>query len=79
LFLVSVSKLSSPAFVAVLNDTIKPYFAHKGKTADEVEAMHRAWRRSLQLQIAPWSRLYMDLAKKANEWWRLREAYRGSI
>ena len=51
------------AFAAVLNDTIKPYLARKGNTADEVEAMHRAWCRSLHLQIALWARAYMDLAK----------------
>lgn len=56
------------AFVAVLNDTIRPYLAAKGDTAEEVEAMHRAWCRSLQLQIALWSKLYMDLAKTNCEW-----------
>jgi hypothetical protein len=56
------------AFVAVLNDTIKPFLARKGNTADEVEGMHRAWCRSLQMQMALWSRAYMDLAKTSNEW-----------
>jgi len=56
------------AFVSVLNDTIKPYLANKGNTADEIEGMHRAWRRSLQLQIALWARPYMDLARTSNEW-----------
>ena len=56
------------AFVAVLNDTIKPYLAGKGNTADEVEGMHRAWCRSLQLQIALWARPYLDLAKTSCEW-----------
>jgi hypothetical protein len=56
------------AFVAVLNDTIKPYLASKGNTADEIEGMHRAWCRSLQMQIALWARPYMDLAKTSNEW-----------
>jgi hypothetical protein len=56
------------AFVAVLNDTIKPYLGYGPASADEVDAMHRAWCRSLQLQIALWSRLYMDLAKAKNEW-----------
>jgi hypothetical protein len=55
-------------FVAVMNDTIKPYFANAGDPAEEVAAMHRAWCRSLQLQIALWSRLYIDLAKTKNEW-----------
>jgi hypothetical protein len=56
------------AFVAVLNDTIKPYLAGKGNAADEVEGMHRAWCRSLQLQVALWARAYMDLAKTSCEW-----------
>ena len=56
------------AFVAVLNDTIKPYLASKGNTADEIEGMHRAWCRSLQLQIALWARPYFDLAKTSSEW-----------
>jgi hypothetical protein len=56
------------AFVAVLNDTIKPYLANAGDPAQEVDGMHRAWCRSVQLQITLWSRLYMDLAKTKNEW-----------
>jgi hypothetical protein len=56
------------AFVAVLNDTIRPYLASKGNSADEVEGMHRAWRRSLQLQLALWARPYLDLAKTSGEW-----------
>jgi hypothetical protein len=56
------------AFVAVLNDTIKPYLASKGNTTDEVERMHRAWCKSLQMQIALWARPYMDLAKTSVEW-----------
>jgi hypothetical protein len=56
------------AFIAVLNDTIKPYMASKGNNAAEVEGMHRAWCRSLQLQIALWARPYMDLAKTSSEW-----------
>jgi hypothetical protein len=56
------------AFVAVLNDTIKPYLASKGNLAEEVEGMHRAWCRSLQLQIALWARPYADIAKTSDEW-----------
>jgi hypothetical protein len=55
------------AFVAVLNDTIKTYLASKGNPADEVVGMHRAWCRSLQMQIALWARPYMDLAKTSSE------------
>ncbi len=56
------------AFVAVMNETIKPYLAGKGHTEDEVEGMHRAWCRSLQMQIALWSKPYLDEAKTDNEW-----------
>ena len=56
------------SFVAVLNDTIKPYLAEAGDPPEEVDAMHLAWCRSLQLQIALWSRVYMDLAKTKSEW-----------
>lgn len=56
------------AFVTVLNDTIKPYLAAGGAPANEVDAMHRAWCRSLQMQIALWARVYMDLAKTKSEW-----------
>ncbi|MGB6868203.1 MAG: protoglobin domain-containing protein [Acidobacteriaceae bacterium] len=56
------------AFVAVLNDTIRPFLASKGNSADEVEGMHRAWCKSLQLQLALWARPYLDLAKTSGEW-----------
>ncbi len=56
------------AFVAVMNDTIRQYLAAKGNTAEEVEGMHRAWCRSLQIQIALWSKAYFDVAKTSNEW-----------
>lgn len=56
------------AFVAVMNDTIKPYLAAKGNTTDELDGMHRAWCRSLQMQIALWSRAYFDAAKTSSEW-----------
>lgn len=56
------------AFVAVINDTIKPYLASKGHSQDEVEGMHAAWRKSLQLQMALWGKPYFDLAKTSNEW-----------
>jgi hypothetical protein len=48
------------AFVVVMNKTIKPYLAGKGHTAEEVEKMHQAWVKSLQLQIALWSQPYSN-------------------
>ena len=56
------------AFVSVMNDTIRPYLAAKGNTTDEVEGMHRAWCRSLQMQMALWAKPYMDAAKTSHEW-----------
>jgi pimeloyl-ACP methyl ester carboxylesterase len=47
------------AFVAVMNETIKPYLAAKGHTAEEVDAMHFAWCKSMQLQMALWVRAYI--------------------
>ena len=48
------------AFVVVMNKTIKPYLAARGHTAEEVEKMHQAWVKSLQLQIALWSQPYSN-------------------
>jgi hypothetical protein len=56
------------AFVAVINETIKPYLAAKGHPADEVDRMHAAWCKSLQLQLALWARAYADAGQAANEW-----------
>ena len=54
------------AFVPVMNETIKPFLAAKGHAGDQVEQMHLAWCKSLQLQIALWTSLY---AKQVpNEW-----------
>ena len=48
------------AFVAVMNETIKPYLAAKGHSAEEVDKMHLAWSKSLQLQLALWTGPYME-------------------
>jgi Protoglobin len=56
------------AFVAVINETIKPFLAAKGHSADDVDKMHRAWCKSLQLQLALWSRPYTDPGQAPNEW-----------
>jgi hypothetical protein len=47
------------AFTAVINDTIKPYLANKGNSAEEIEAMHRAWCKAVLLSLAIWSRAYV--------------------
>ena len=50
------------AFVAVLNDTIRPYLAAKGHDEHDVAGMHRAWCRSMHLQIALWAKAYLGTA-----------------
>ena len=52
------------AFVAVMNQTIRQYLAAKGNSGEEVEGMHRAWCKSLQLQLAIWTGAYSG----RNEW-----------
>lgn len=56
------------AFIAVINETIKPYLASKGHSTVEVEGMHRAWCKSIQLQLALWSKPYTDARETSNEW-----------
>jgi len=56
------------AFIAVMNETIKPYLAVKGHSVEEVDKMHRAWCKSLQLQVALWSRPYTDAGQAPSEW-----------
>ena len=48
------------AFVAVMNETIKPYLAAKGHSQVEVERMHQAWCKSIQLQLALWANPYSN-------------------
>jgi hypothetical protein len=55
-------------FIMVMNDTIKPHLAAKGHAADDVERMHRAWRNSMQLQIALFAKPYADPALSLDEW-----------
>jgi hypothetical protein len=55
-------------FLAVMNDTIKPYLAANGNSTEEVEKMHRAWCKSVQLQLALWAKPYGDAKQTLNEW-----------
>jgi hypothetical protein len=48
------------AFVAVMNETIKPYLAAKGHLSEQVERLHKAWCKSIQLQLALWANPYTD-------------------
>lgn len=56
------------AFIGVINETIKPYLASKGHPAQVIEKMHSAWCKSLQLQLALWSRPYTTGSDTHNEW-----------
>ena len=56
------------AFIPVMNETIKPYLGAKGHSAADVDRMHSAWCKSLQLQAAIWARVYMDSEATAMEW-----------
>jgi Protoglobin len=55
-------------FIAVMNETIKPYLADKGNTPEEVERMHSAWCKSIQLQLALWAKVYMSTNREQTEW-----------
>lgn len=56
------------AFVAVMNQTIKPYLAAKGHSAEVVDSMHAAWCKSIQMQLALWVRPYADARQTPKEW-----------
>jgi hypothetical protein len=56
------------AFIPVMNETIKPYLAAKGNSVVDVDKMHGAWCKSMQLQIALWARPYMDGRLALNQW-----------
>jgi len=56
------------SFVPVMNETLKPYLAAKGNSTEEVEKMHAAWCKSLQMQIALWIGPYSDQKTEPAEW-----------
>jgi hypothetical protein len=55
-------------FIAVINETIRPYLAAKGHSTDEIEGMHRAWCKSMQLQILLWAGPFANTQEAPNEW-----------
>lgn len=55
-------------FIVVINETIKPYLAAQGHSIDEVDRMHLAWCKSIQLQLAIWARPYADPEWALGEW-----------
>ena len=56
------------AFTGVMNETIKPYLAADGSSADEVEKMHSAWCKAIQIQLALWVGPYADTRREPEEW-----------
>lgn len=58
------------AFTAVITDPeiLKPFLAAKGHSTDDVDKMHRAWCKSLLLQIALWAEPYTNSRQAPNEW-----------
>ena len=52
------------SFVAVINETMKAYLANKGHSADEVDHMHLAWCKSMQIQMALWIETYASVRSK---------------
>ncbi len=56
------------AFLPIMNETIKPYLAAKGHSTEEVEKMHRAWCKSMQLQMALWFGPYCDTQPPCSQW-----------
>jgi len=50
------------AFVATMNETIRPFLSSKGHPPEAVDKMHLAWQKSLQLQLAVWSRAFGENA-----------------
>ena len=58
------------AFTAVMTDPeiMKPFLSVQSHRPEEVEKMHRAWCKSLFLQIALWSEPYTNPQLAPNEW-----------
>jgi hypothetical protein len=56
------------AFVVVLNDTIKPYLQAKGHGDSDVSHMHKAWCKSMHIQMALWAKPYMEAERSATQW-----------
>ncbi|GLQ50663.1 protoglobin domain-containing protein [Dyella flava] len=56
------------AFVAVLNETIKPYLQAKEHQESDVIPMHKAWCKSMHIQMALWARTYMEVESTDMEW-----------
>ena len=56
------------AFTGVMNETLRPYLATKGHSAEEVQKMHAAWCKAIQIQMALWIGPYADGRRGPREW-----------
>jgi hypothetical protein len=56
------------AFLAVLNETIKPYLQAKGHAESDVAHMHEAWCKSMHIQMALWAKPYMEAENASRQW-----------
>lgn len=56
------------SFVVALEQTIRPYLAAKGHSEEQVEGMHRAWQKSLHIQMSLWAKPYINALKTSSEW-----------
>jgi hypothetical protein len=56
------------AFTAYMNETIRPFLASRGHSAEEAGKMHAAWCKSIQLQIALWAQPYSSSKVAPDEW-----------
>jgi hypothetical protein len=56
------------AITAGMNETIRPYLEASGNTEQEVEKIHRAWCKSIQLQMTLWIGPYSDNRGEPKEW-----------
>jgi hypothetical protein len=46
------------ALIYPITATVRPFLENSGRPAEEIDAMHDAWRKAVILQVALWSRPY---------------------
>jgi len=51
-----------------VQESNEPYLAAKESSVVDVDKMHGAWCKSMQLQIALWAKPYMDGRLALNQW-----------
>jgi hypothetical protein len=55
------------SFIPVINETIKVFLGKKGHSAQDIEFMHRAWQKSIQIQMAIWTEAYANIQRGNSE------------